>query len=93
MPFPPPGVPLLRPVAGVAVGAMLLGSRSQLLLDLKGVEDMRGNMDMKVAGTRSGVTAMQLDVKLNTGRAEGTAVTAALGPEGLLQALELVRCA
>ena len=57
------GVPLARDVAGVSVGLARSGDRSTLLLDLNGTEDHYGSMDLKVAGTARGVTAVQLDVK------------------------------
>lgn len=58
------GVPLHAPVAGVALGLVSSGDRWQLLMDLQGEEDQHGDMDFKVAGTRYGITAVQMDTKL-----------------------------
>jgi polyribonucleotide nucleotidyltransferase len=58
------GVPLKAPVAGVAMGLVLEGSRFQVLTDILGDEDHLGDMDFKVAGTRDGVTALQMDIKV-----------------------------
>ena len=57
------GVPLKAPVAGVSVGLVCHEDKTQLLLDITGTEDHYGLMDLKVAGTVDGVTALQLDVK------------------------------
>ncbi len=58
------GVPIRGPVAGISIGMVSDGDRRQLLTDIQGVEDFTGDMDFKVAGTRQGVTAVQMDVKL-----------------------------
>jgi len=58
------GVPIKGPVAGVAMGLVLEGSRYQVLTDILGDEDHLGDMDFKVAGTRDGVTALQMDIKV-----------------------------
>ena len=58
------GVPLKRPVAGIASGLMMTGDDYRLLTDIQGPEDEHGDMDFKVAGTREGVTAIQMDVKV-----------------------------
>jgi len=58
------GVPIKAPVAGVAMGLVLEGSRYQVLTDILGDEDHLGDMDFKVAGTRDGVTALQMDIKV-----------------------------
>jgi polyribonucleotide nucleotidyltransferase len=58
------GVPLAAPVAGVALGLVSDGDRWQVLMDLQGEEDHYGDMDFKVAGTRHGITAIQMDTKL-----------------------------
>jgi len=58
------GVPLLAPVAGVAMGLVLEGSRFKVLTDILGDEDHLGDMDFKVAGTKDGVTALQMDIKV-----------------------------
>lgn len=58
------GVPIKRPVAGIASGLMMEGDAYALLTDIQGPEDEHGDMDFKVAGTREGVTAIQMDVKV-----------------------------
>jgi polyribonucleotide nucleotidyltransferase len=60
------GVPLKKPIAGIAMGLMLDESTGafQVVTDLAGLEDHYGDMDFKVAGTRDGVNAIQLDVKV-----------------------------
>ena len=59
------GVPLKAPVAGIAMGLMSDGETFRVLTDIQGVEDFTGDMDFKVAGTREGITALQLDTKLD----------------------------
>lgn len=58
------GVPIKRPVAGIASGVMIDGDKYALLTDIQGPEDEFGDMDFKVAGTTEGVTAIQMDVKV-----------------------------
>jgi polyribonucleotide nucleotidyltransferase len=58
------GVPIKAPVAGVAMGLVLEGSRFQVLTDILGDEDHLGDMDFKVAGTRDGINALQMDIKV-----------------------------
>jgi polyribonucleotide nucleotidyltransferase len=58
------GVPIKAPVAGVAMGLVLEGSRYKVLTDILGDEDHLGDMDFKVAGTSDGVTALQMDIKV-----------------------------
>src|SRR4051794_2926124 len=58
------GVPLLAPVAGVAMGLIKEGDNFAVLTDIAGQEDHYGDMDFKVAGTREGVTALQMDIKI-----------------------------
>ena len=57
------GVPLLAPVAGIAMGRVQDGEKYVLLTDILGLEDFSGDMDFKVAGSKEGITAIQLDVK------------------------------
>jgi polyribonucleotide nucleotidyltransferase len=59
------GVPIKGAVAGVAMGLVKEGDRFQVLTDILGDEDHLGDMDFKVAGTRGGVTALQMDIKIN----------------------------
>ncbi|MEI8232124.1 MAG: polyribonucleotide nucleotidyltransferase [bacterium] len=58
------GVPLKKPVAGIAMGLMFDGKKSVVLTDIAGLEDHVGDMDFKVAGTRDGITALQMDIKV-----------------------------
>jgi len=58
------GVPITSPVAGISVGLVKEGDRSVLLTDIIGEEDHFGDMDFKVCGTREGITAIQLDIKI-----------------------------
>lgn len=59
------GVPILAPVAGIAMGLMTWEGKYRVLTDIQGPEDEFGGMDFKVAGTKNGVTAIQLDIKLD----------------------------
>lgn len=59
------GVPLARPVAGIASGVMINGDDYKVMTDIQGPEDEYGDMDFKVAGTTRGVTAIQMDVKVD----------------------------
>jgi polyribonucleotide nucleotidyltransferase len=58
------GVPIKAPVAGVAMGLVLEGARYKVLTDILGDEDHLGDMDFKVAGTKDGITALQMDIKV-----------------------------
>ena len=58
------GVPIKNPVAGIASGLMQQGDKYKLLTDIQGPEDHHGDMDFKVAGTKDGITAIQMDVKV-----------------------------
>jgi polyribonucleotide nucleotidyltransferase len=58
------GVPLVKPVAGIAMGLMVDKDNYVVLTDIQGMEDHTGDMDFKVAGTRDGITAMQMDIKV-----------------------------
>lgn len=59
------GVPVKKPVAGIAMGLITRGDQWEILTDIAGIEDHCGDMDFKVGGTREGMTAIQLDVKNN----------------------------
>ena len=59
------GVPLVAPVAGVAMGLVKEGDRYQVLTDILGDEDHLGDMDFKVAGSANGITALQMDIKID----------------------------
>jgi len=58
------GVPIKAPVAGVAMGLIKEADRYSILTDIQGMEDHLGDMDFKVAGTRDGITALQMDIKI-----------------------------
>ncbi|MEN8182743.1 MAG: polyribonucleotide nucleotidyltransferase, partial [Myxococcota bacterium] len=60
------GVPLKAPVAGIAMGLVEDGGRTAILSDILGDEDHLGDMDFKVAGTRDGITALQMDIKIRS---------------------------
>jgi polyribonucleotide nucleotidyltransferase len=73
------GVPLSAPVAGIAMGLVLEGKDYAVLTDIAGAEDHYGDMDFKVAGTKDGITALQMDIKVPN-------VTHAIMTEALEQA-------
>jgi polyribonucleotide nucleotidyltransferase len=73
------GVPLTRPVAGIAMGLILEGDRHAVLSDILGDEDHLGDMDFKVAGTDQGITSLQMDIKI-------TGITEAIMKVALAQA-------
>src|SRR5438105_3894385 len=73
------GVPLKAPVAGVAMGLVKEGEQYAILTDIAGAEDHYGDMDFKVAGTRDGITALQMDIKVS-------GITAQIMREALAQA-------
>ncbi len=73
------GVPLGKPVAGIAMGLVIEGDQYAILTDIAGAEDHYGDMDFKVAGTREGITALQMDIKV-------TNVTTKIMAEALEQA-------
>jgi len=60
------GVPMKRPVAGIAMGLIKEGEKFTVLTDIMGDEDHLGDMDFKVAGTKDGVTALQMDIKITS---------------------------
>ena len=73
------GVPLERPVAGIAMGLIKENDKYVILSDILGDEDHLGDMDFKVAGTSEGITSLQMDIKI-------TSITAAIMEEALAQA-------
>src|SRR5579885_3096536 len=73
------GVPLAAPVAGVAMGLVKEGEEYAILSDIAGAEDHYGDMDFKVAGTKDGITALQMDIKV-------TGITSQIMREALAQA-------
>jgi polyribonucleotide nucleotidyltransferase len=58
------GVPIKEPVSGIAMGLVMEGDDYVILTDIQGAEDHLGDMDFKVAGTRNGITALQMDIKI-----------------------------
>ena len=75
------GVPIRKPVAGIAMGLIKEGDDYIVLTDIAGVEDHLGDMDFKVAGTAEGITALQMDIKI-------TGVTFDILRDALAQARE-----
>ena len=75
------GVPIKAPVAGIAMGLITKGKKHAVLTDIQGLEDHMGDMDFKVAGTRNGITALQMDIKIK-------GITEAILKEALNQAHE-----
>jgi len=59
------GVPIIAPVAGIAMGLVTEKDKYAILTDIAGVEDFNGDMDFKIAGTKKGITAIQLDIKIS----------------------------
>lgn len=59
------GVPIKAPVAGIAMGLIKSEDKVAILSDIQGIEDFLGDMDFKVAGTKKGVTAIQMDIKIH----------------------------
>ena len=59
------GVPILKPVSGAAMGLIKEGDEIRILTDIQGIEDFLGDMDFKVAGTDTGITALQMDMKIH----------------------------
>ena len=59
------GVPIKAPVAGISCGLITEGERWMTMLDIQGVEDFHGDMDFKVGGTHNGITAIQMDIKID----------------------------
>jgi polyribonucleotide nucleotidyltransferase len=77
------GVPIRAPVGGIAMGLIKEGERHKVLTDIQGLEDHLGDMDFKVAATREGITALQMDIKIK-------GITPAIMSEALEQAREAV---
>ncbi len=73
------GVPIKAPVAGIAMGLITKGKKHAVLTDIQGLEDHMGDMDFKVAGTKNGITALQMDIKIK-------GITKAILKEALAQA-------
>ncbi|MBX9805403.1 MAG: polyribonucleotide nucleotidyltransferase [Alphaproteobacteria bacterium] len=82
------GVPLTRPIAGIAMGLIKEGKKFAVLSDILGDEDHLGDMDFKVAGTTNGVTALQMDIKITSITPEIMRVALGQAREGRLHILE-----
>jgi polyribonucleotide nucleotidyltransferase len=82
------GIPVKAPVAGIAMGLIKEGERSAVLTDILGDEDHLGDMDFKVAGTANGVTALQMDIKIDGITREIMQVALGQAREGRLHILE-----
>jgi polyribonucleotide nucleotidyltransferase len=87
------GVPIDKHVAGIAMGLIKEGNRFAVLTDILGDEDHLGDMDFKVAGTDSGITALQMDIKIQGITKEIMQVALAQAREGRLHILEKMRTA
>ena len=84
------GVPIKKPVAGISVGLISDDNNYEVLLDIQGVEDHYGDMDFKVAGTEDGITAIQLDIKLNFISLEVVKSTLDIAKNGRLHILDTI---
>lgn len=84
------GVPIKRPVAGIAMGLIKEGDKIAVLTDIQGLEDHLGDMDFKVAGTTEGITALQMDIKITGVSREVMAQALAQARDARLQILEVM---
>jgi polyribonucleotide nucleotidyltransferase len=84
------GVPMKAPVAGIAMGLVQQGDRFAVLTDIAGAEDHHGDMDFKVAGTRRGITGLQMDIKVEGVRREIMARALAQARDARLRILDLM---
>ncbi|MFD0943374.1 polyribonucleotide nucleotidyltransferase [Savagea faecisuis] len=82
------GVPLKAPVAGIAMGLVKTGDNYSILSDIQGMEDFLGDMDFKVAGTAKGITALQMDIKIDGLAGEILEESLAQAKKGRLHILE-----
>ena len=85
------GVPIKAPVAGVAMGLVKEGDDYVILTDIQGLEDHNGDMDFKVAGTRDGITALQMDMKITGVSAELLREALAQAKKGRVELLDIMR--
>ena len=84
------GVPIKSAVAGVAMGLVMEGNRYAILSDIAGAEDHYGDMDFKVAGTREGITALQMDIKIGGINAQIMAEALEQARKGRLHILDIM---
>ena len=82
------GVPIRNPVAGIAMGLISTDGQYAILSDIQGMEDALGDMDFKVAGTREGITALQMDIKVKGLRYEILSEVLAQARDGRLHILD-----
>ncbi len=82
------GVPIKEPVAGISIGLMTAAKKYVILTDIMGIEDFAGDMDFKVAGTKNGITAIQLDIKIDGLTDEVVADTVSRAQEARMKILE-----
>ncbi len=82
------GVPIRKPVSGTAMGLIKEGDEVRVLTDIQGIEDFLGDMDFKVAGTDSGITALQMDMKITGLPLEVISEAIAQAKEGRMHILE-----
>jgi polyribonucleotide nucleotidyltransferase len=87
------GAPMKSAVAGIAMGLILEGDKYAILSDILGIEDHLGDMDFKVAGTRDGITAFQLDIKIEGITIEIMKAAVAQAREGRLKILDVMDAA
>jgi polyribonucleotide nucleotidyltransferase len=87
------GVPIIRPVAGIAMGLIKEGDQVAILTDIQGLEDHLGDMDFKVAGTTKGITALQMDIKITGVSGDIMARALAQAREARLKILEVILAA
>jgi polyribonucleotide nucleotidyltransferase len=87
------GVPIKQPVAGIAMGLISDGDKYVILTDIQGLEDHIGDMDFKVAGTKNGITALQMDIKIKGISDEIMAQALAQAREARLQILDVMLAA
>ena len=85
------GVPIKAPVAGVAMGLVKEGDDYVILTDIQGLEDHMGDMDFKVAGTRDGITALQMDMKITGVSAELLKEALGQAKKGRIELLDIMR--
>ncbi len=84
------GVPIRAPVAGIAMGLIKDGDRHAILTDIQGAEDHFGDMDFKVAGTRQGITALQMDIKIKGITAEIMSAALQQAKEARMSILDVI---
>lgn len=84
------GVPIIRPVAGIAMGLIEESGKVAILTDIQGLEDHIGDMDFKVAGTEKGITALQMDIKITGVSDEIMARALAQARDARMKILDLI---